>query len=102
MNRWSATLVGALVGAGAAILLAPRSGRETRRRILESANDLQDLTQRQWREGRMRVTELVKSSQERADEIASRLEEELPRELPQQRTADRMTPPESPEPERGI
>ncbi|MNL23752.1 YtxH-like protein [compost metagenome] len=103
MNRWSATLLGALVGAGAAILLAPDSGVETRRRLKANLDAVQDRTQRQWREGRMRVTELVKSSQERADEIASRLEENLSSELPQQRTADRMAPPqEPPGPERGV
>lgn len=103
MNRWSATLLGALVGAGAAIMLAPHSGPETRRRLKANVDDLQDRTQRQWREGRMRVTELVRSTQERANEIASQLEDELPAERPQQRWTDRMAPPhEPPGPERGL
>ncbi|HEY9897699.1 MAG TPA: YtxH domain-containing protein [Pantanalinema sp.] len=103
MNRWSATLLGALIGAGAAILLSPDSGARTRRRLRANVEALQDRTQRQWREGRMRITELVRSSQERADEIASRLDEDLSRERPQQRRADRMAPPqEPPGPERGI
>lgn len=103
MNRWSATLLGALVGAGAAILLAPQSGPETRRRLKANVDDLQDRTQRQWRQGRMRVTELVKSTQERANEIAARLEAELPYERPQQRTSGRTAPPqEPPGPERGL
>ncbi|MEJ2336883.1 MAG: YtxH domain-containing protein [Gemmatimonadales bacterium] len=35
-------LVGALLGAGAALLLAPESGKRTRRRIRRSAEDLTD------------------------------------------------------------
>jgi gas vesicle protein len=35
-------LLGGLVGAGIAFLLAPQSGRETRRRITEFADDMRD------------------------------------------------------------
>lgn len=73
MNRWSATLLGALLGAGAALLWAPQSGNETRRRLRTNVDDLQGRTQDQIRQGRMRITELVRSSQERADEMTTRL-----------------------------
>lgn len=73
MNRWSATLLGALVGAGAALLWAPQAGHETRRKLRSNVDDLQGRTQDQLREGRMRITELVRSSQERADELTTRL-----------------------------
>jgi gas vesicle protein len=101
MNRLSATLLGALIGAGVALVLAPSSGETTRRRLRENVDALQDRAQRQWREGRLRVTELVGSSQERANEIAAQLEDELGNERPQQRATDRFSSPRI-EPERGI
>lgn len=73
MNRWSAMMLGALLGAGAALLWAPRAGHETRRKLRSNVDELQGRTQDQIHEGRMRVTELVRSSQERADEMKSRL-----------------------------
>lgn len=73
MNRRSAALLGALLGAGAALLWAPLSGRETRRKLRTNVDDLQGRTQDQIRQGRMRITELVRSSQERADELTTRM-----------------------------
>lgn len=35
-------LLGGVVGAGVALLLAPKSGRETRQRIMELADDVRD------------------------------------------------------------
>ncbi len=72
MNRWSATLLGAVLGAGAALLWAPLTGTETRRRLRTNVGDLQGRTQDQIRQGRVRITELVRSSQERADELTTR------------------------------
>lgn len=74
MNRWSATLLGALLGAGAALLWAPRAGHETRRTLRSNVDELQGRTQDQIHKGRMRVTELVRSSQERADDLKTRLQ----------------------------
>lgn len=64
MNRWSATLLGGLIGAGLALLLAPVPGRETRRRLRQNLDEWQDRTSDRLHQGRMRVTELVQSSQD--------------------------------------
>lgn len=61
-------LLGALVGAGAALLLAPRSGRATRRRIARQAEDWSDAAS----EGLQRAAEETRRLTERARE---RLEE---------------------------
>ncbi|HEY9856967.1 MAG TPA: YtxH domain-containing protein [Stenomitos sp.] len=73
MNRWSALLLGGLLGAAAALLWAPQAGQETRRKLRSNVDELQGRTQDQIRQGRMRITELVRSSQERADELTTRM-----------------------------
>lgn len=78
MNRWSASLIGALIGAGAALLLAPATGDETRRRMRENLDDIQDLTQDQIQRGRMRVTELIQSGRDVANDLANRAQDQLP------------------------
>jgi gas vesicle protein len=35
-------LIGGIIGAGVALLLAPQSGRKTRKQILEAADDVRD------------------------------------------------------------
>ena len=35
-------LMGGIIGAGVALLLAPQSGRKTRKQILEAADDVRD------------------------------------------------------------
>jgi len=72
MNRVSAILLGVLGGAGLGLLLAPRSGPETRARLRRSWDDLQGQTQERLNQGRMRVTELIRSGQERLDETTRR------------------------------
>lgn len=60
--------IGALVGAVGALLLAPASGEETRRRIGEFAGD----AGRKTKEGAERATDFVKGQKER---IAHAIEE---------------------------
>jgi gas vesicle protein len=78
MNRFGATLLGAVIGAGAAMLLAPRSGPETRRRLRDQADTMRTDARGRLVEGRMRATELIRSTQERAQDLISRGEQELP------------------------
>lgn len=80
MKRWSALLFGSAIGAGLAMVFAPRSGKETRRRITQSVDELLGRTQSQFEQGRLRATELMKTGQERATELAQRLQEALPSE----------------------
>ncbi len=80
MNRIGATLLGGLIGAGAALLLAPGPGRETRRRLRNRADDLRSDAQDRLAESRMRATELIRSTQERAQEVIERGKREVPEE----------------------
>jgi gas vesicle protein len=81
MNRMGATLLGMILGAGAALLLAPRSGPETRRRLRDQADTLRTDAQGRLEEGRMRVTELIRSTQDRAHEVIDRSQQVLPEAL---------------------
>jgi gas vesicle protein len=87
MNRLGATLLGGLLGAGAALLMAPRSGEETRRRLRDQADGLRTDARGRLSEGRMRATELIRSTQERANEVIERGQRELPETLTRSRQA---------------
>lgn len=87
MNRLGATLLGGLIGAGAALLLAPRSGPETRRRIRDQAGNWRMDAQGRFSEGRMRATEIIRSTQERANDLIERGQRELPEALTRSRRA---------------
>jgi gas vesicle protein len=49
-------LLGGVVGAGMALLLAPQAGEETRRKIKELADDIKDKTNEYINETREKVT----------------------------------------------
>ena len=59
-------LIGALAGATAMMLLAPRSGREMRARIQESGTELRD-------QGTKAVNETVRQARDNALKVASEL-----------------------------
>ena len=59
---------GLLLGAGAALLFAPKSGRETRRELSESAVRLRDKAE-------TRVREVQRSVQETVDDVRRQVEE---------------------------
>ena len=65
MFRLGSLLVGGLIGAGVAMLMSPRKGEEVRRDL---KNRLNDRYGDQIERGRLRATELVKSSREMLDE----------------------------------
>lgn len=78
MNRVGAILVGAAIGVGVALLLAPRSGTETRRRLREQADTLATDARGRLVEGRLRATELIRSTQERAQDLLEKGQTQLP------------------------
>ncbi len=62
-NFLAGLLAGAVLGAGAALLLAPDSGKKTRRRLHRAAEDLRETASDRW--------------DEIADEVRDRVEEVL-------------------------
>ena len=78
-------LLGVGVGLGLALLFAPQSGAETRRWLLETADDRYRRLRRQGRRvifetqdlldrGEQRVTRVLRSGKNALDSVASRLE----------------------------
>ena len=54
-------LAGALVGAGVALLMAPKSGAETRQNLSSGYNNMRDAASRRYRELADRATATVES-----------------------------------------
>lgn len=48
LNFLSGLVIGAVLGAGIAMLTAPQSGRRTRRRIRKAAGELRDTASDRW------------------------------------------------------
>lgn len=67
-------VVGALLGAAAGLLLAPRSGRETRRRLQRWAENLEDRGYDLLNEGRDLLEEGREVVQEKADQVKDALD----------------------------
>jgi hypothetical protein len=65
-------VLGAVVGAGVALLLAPRTGRETRRRLSEAGGRLSDVARRKVHEARVAARELGRDAR---SEVAAALRE---------------------------
>ena len=70
-------LVGGVMGAVAGLLLAPASGRETRRRIVDSTADAKDRTLDFIDEGRERMADLVDESRTRISDLVQDGREEI-------------------------
>lgn len=68
-NFISGLVLGAVIGAGVALLTAPQSGRRTRRRIRRSANDFRDTAANRWDdlsdEVKGRVDEAIRGAQKK-------------------------------------
>jgi gas vesicle protein len=69
-NTVMAFVLGAAVGGLAALLLAPRSGQETRRRLLETAEDL-------YETGEEKVKEVTSDVRERATEVGETVKDRV-------------------------
>lgn len=66
-----AFLIGALLGAGAALLLAPRSGEETQAQIRERATQLRDTAEERLREAQAQIEARLEQARE---ELMERVE----------------------------
>lgn len=70
-------LIGALVGAGAALLLAPASGNETRKRLRREARRAYlkggEVLEDAWEEGERRAQRLARRGMARGREVLGKL-----------------------------
>lgn len=73
----SGVIIGGLLGAAAALLLAPQSGEETREIIKEKGIELRDKAQETAEEARTRATELAHQVESRSKEIYDQQRERI-------------------------
>jgi gas vesicle protein len=67
-------VTGAVVGAGLALLVAPKTGAETRQDLNASFNSLRDAVARRYREMADRAGVEFENLEEKADQLADQLE----------------------------
>ncbi|MCS7203488.1 MAG: YtxH domain-containing protein [Thermodesulfovibrio sp.] len=90
-----AFLLGGLVGAGISLLLAPQSGRETRLKIKEAAEDVKEKAESYIKEAKEKISTTLEKAKEMLEEKKSALskaieagkeayEKELSKEEPKQ------------------
>lgn len=65
----SGVIIGGLIGAAAALLMAPQSGEETRAVIREKGIELRDKAAETAEDARTRATEVAQTVQQRGKEI---------------------------------
>lgn len=82
-----AFLWGALLGAGAALLLAPRTGAETQRELRERARALRDVAEGRVNEARDTVTEAVERARGEVNDRIGSLREAVETRADQARSA---------------
>lgn len=71
--------VGALIGSGAALLLAPQSGSRTRKRIAHRAGELTDAATDRLEDARGDARRLATRARKRADDTGERLSDAVER-----------------------
>ena len=64
-------VIGALVGAGAALLMAPQSGEETRAQIRDASVELKDRADTTIAEARAKAEAITADARRRAEEITA-------------------------------
>jgi gas vesicle protein len=84
MNRWNeqdasgngmfllGAVAGALVGAGVALLMAPKSGAETRQDLSSGYNSMRDAAARRYRDVADRASAKLTQLEQRVDQYTSR------------------------------
>lgn len=70
--RLTGILLGALIGAGAALLAAPYSGQETRDRIKTRSIEMKEMAASKLHDGRERISELAHKGADTATELKGR------------------------------
>jgi len=66
---FSGILIGGLVGAATALLLAPQSGEETRKQLSKSVGDIRDTAQDSLEDARERAEATIADARRRAERI---------------------------------
>ena len=84
-------LAAGLFGAGLAFLIAPRSGREMRKKINDSARDMQKQSQAEMDSAKQRLDESMDS----ARDMTSRLSEAIKRRAGKTQDISKQLPPTS-------
>ena len=70
-------LIGGLVGAAAALLLAPQSGEETRTQIREKSIEIRDRAEVTLDEAKIRMNESVEATRLRVDELSQQVKQKM-------------------------
>lgn len=68
----SGFMIGGLVGAAVALLLAPQSGEETRMQIREKGIELRDQVEQTATDARARAEEIAQQARQRAEKVQER------------------------------
>lgn len=74
--RMGTFLFGAIVGAAAASLMTPRTGRDTQETLKRRADEFKNQYGDVIEQGRLRATELIQSGKEMLDERLSQTQQE--------------------------
>lgn len=74
-NVLGATLLGGVAGATIALLFAPRSGRETRERIKQTAHDMKEGTSDTMSRARGKVKDGIDTARDMKDRVAQAAKE---------------------------
>lgn len=78
-GRLGTLLVGGAIGAGIAMLMAPKTGQETQSQLRERMRGLKDQYGPMIEQGRLRATELVQSGRDVLDQTQARVSSTLER-----------------------
>ena len=70
-------VIGALVGAATALILAPQSGMDTRQQILSTTNDLRQSADTHAREYRDKATTIVSDTRHKAQNLTEQVQDQV-------------------------
>ncbi len=74
--------IGAAIGAVTGILLAPKSGEETREQLGQMASDIADKTEATVQDIKKRADNLISDAQEKSEQIMGKLQDMLNKDRP--------------------